>query len=100
MNKPTIIAPISTSDPSKHNRELYIANLPEGLSPNDVTELMNTAMVAIGANLKSGNPILSTWMSSDSNYAFIEFRSPEETNNAFKLDGISLLGKVYCFNFI
>ena len=69
-------------------------NLPEGLSPNDVTQLINTAMIAIGANIKSGNPVLCTWMSSDQNYALLEFRTPEETNNAFKLDGISLLGKV------
>jgi hypothetical protein len=69
-------------------------NLPDGLSPNDVTQLINTAMIAISANIKSGNPVLSTWMSSELNYALLEFRTPEETNNAFKLDGISLLGKV------
>lgn len=69
-------------------------NLPEGLSPTDVTELINAAMVAINLNIRSGNPVLSTWMSTDRNYAFLEFRTPEEANNAFKLDGISLLGKV------
>jgi len=71
-------------------------NLPEGLSPADVTELINSAMVAIGANVKSGNPVLSAWInSSDLNYAFLQFRTPEEATNAFKLDGISLLGKVF-----
>lgn len=73
-----------------------MANLPDGLNPTDVVQLMNTAMVAIGANLKLGNPILSAWISGDKNYAFLEFRTPEEANNAFKLDGINLLGKVYC----
>ena len=78
----------------KRNLEMYVGNLPEGLTPNDVTELMNTAMKAISAHVKSGNPILSTWMSSDRNYAFLEFRTLEEARNALKLDGLSLLGKV------
>lgn len=85
--------PISHSDPAKIKRELYITNFPEGLIPSQVTELMNTAMVAINANIKSGNPIVSTWINPESNYAILEFRTEEEANNAFKLDGISILGK-------
>ena len=34
---------------------------------------------------ESGPPILSAWISSDSHYAFVEFRSAEEANNGFKL---------------
>jgi RNA recognition motif-containing protein len=85
--------PISNSDPKKIKRELYITNFPEGLTPQQITELMNTAMIAINANTKIGNPIISTWMNPDSNYAILEFRSEEEANNAFKLDGLSILGK-------
>jgi splicing factor U2AF subunit len=55
---------------------------------------MNTAMISMELNVKSGNPIISTWISGENNYAFLEFRTPEEAKNAFKLDGISLLGKV------
>jgi len=57
-------------------------------------ELLNNAMIAIGANIRSGNPILSAWVKENSLYAFLEFRTPEEANNAFKLDGINILGKV------
>ena len=73
---------------------MYVANLPEGLTPNDVTELMNAAMIAMDANINTGNPITGAWMSTDQNCSFLEFRSPEETINALKLDGISLLGNV------
>jgi hypothetical protein len=73
---------------------MYVGNLPEGLTPSDVTQLMNTAMVSMGLNVKSGNPIISTWISSENYFAFLEFRIPEEAKNALKLDGISLLGKV------
>lgn len=85
--------PISNSDPAKIKRELYITHFPDGLIPSQLTELMNTAMIAINANIKSGNPIISAWINPDSNYAIIEFRTEEEANNAFKLDGISILGK-------
>ena len=54
---------------------------------------MNTAMIAINANLKSGNPIISAWINPESNCAILEFRSEEEANNAFKLDGLSIVGK-------
>ena len=57
-------------------------------------ELMNTAMIAMDANIKSGSPIIGAWMSPDQNCSFLEFRLPEEANNALKLDGISLLGNV------
>lgn len=87
-------APISTSDPTKRDREIYISNLPEGLSPNDITELINTAMISINANVKSGPPVIGCWISAEQNCAFLEFRTPEEATNAFKLDGISLLEKV------
>jgi hypothetical protein len=86
--------PITTSDPSKRDRELYITNLIEGLQPADVSELMNTAMQAIGAITKSGNPIISVWMDSQQNCSFLEFRSAEEATNAFKLNGMDILGKV------
>jgi hypothetical protein len=85
--------PISpTSDISKREREAYVSNLPKGLTPTDVMELMNNALVAMQANIKLGNPIISAWMSAENNYAFLEFRSPEEAKNSHKLDGITILG--------
>lgn len=87
-------APVSNSDPAKADRELYVANIPFGIGPNDLMQLLNNAMIAIGANLRSGNPIISAWMKENNQYAFLEFRTAEEANNAFKLDGISILDKV------
>ena len=57
-------------------------------------ELINIAMIAINANTKPGNPILTAWMSADKNHAFLEFRTPEEAINAYRLDGLSLLERV------
>lgn len=35
----------------------------------------------------------SVWISSDGNYAFIEFRTPEEANEGFVLNDLMILGK-------
>ena len=55
---------------------------------------MNTAMLAMGCNTISGNPIVDAWVNTEQDYAFLEFRTHEEAAKEMKLDGISLLGKV------
>ena len=39
-----------------------------------------------------GNPVVSTWISTDTHYAFIEFRNSEEANLGFRLHGMSIGG--------
>lgn len=39
-----------------------------------------------------GNPVVSTWISSDSHYAFVEFRTAEEANHGFQLQGMNIQG--------
>ena len=39
-----------------------------------------------------GNPVISTWISTDTHYAFIEFRNSEEANLGFRLHGMSIGG--------
>lgn len=46
---------------------------------------MNEAILNIGIIKEPGNPILSAWISSDSHYAFVEFRNAEEANLGFRL---------------
>ncbi len=76
-----------------------MANLPKGLTPKDVTELLNSALVVIEANLKAGDPILSAWINPEQNYAILEFRCPKEVQNAFKLNGLKLIDKVKIINY-
>ena len=90
----SINIPITNSDISKRPRELYLSNYPEELTPNDILELMNTALISIKGNTQSGNPIIDIWMNTEQKNAFLEFRSPEEASNALKLDGLNILGKV------
>mmetsp|Transcript_17972 Transcript_17972/g.30583 ORF Transcript_17972/g.30583 Transcript_17972/m.30583 type:complete len:145 (+) Transcript_17972:687-1121(+) len=39
-------------------------------------------------NLEPGNPVVSSWISTDGHYGFIEFRTPEEANLGFELQGL------------
>lgn len=94
MTKPVNdIAPISTTDKSKRDRELYVMNLPSGISPNDIMELLNTALISIEANTKIGKPIISAWVNSNEEFTLLEFRSSDECLNALKLNGMQLLNK-------
>jgi splicing factor U2AF 65 kDa subunit len=53
---------------------------------------MNEAILSLGVIKEPGNPILSAWISSDSHYAFVEFRNSEEANLGFKLLGMNING--------
>ena len=53
---------------------------------------MNEAILTKGVIKETGCPILSAWISSDSHYAFIEFRNAEEANLGFHLQGMNING--------
>lgn len=53
---------------------------------------MNEAILSLNIIKEPGNPILSAWISSDSHYAFVEFRNAEEANMGFKLQGMNIQG--------
>ena len=77
-------------DPStKNKRELYIGNVPEGTGP-DLGDFLAAAMVQSGLAAKAGNPIVQTRISG--RFAFVEFRTIQETNNALNMNGIPFLG--------
>ena len=46
-------------------------------------DIINEAMVSMNVLEESGNPVVSTWISSDGHYAFVEFRTAEEANLGF-----------------
>ena len=86
-------APISTTEKSKRDRELYVTNLPSGLSTKEIVNLLNIAMISIEANIKPGDPILNATTIPDKDYTLLEFRTPEECVNGYKLNGMSFLNK-------
>jgi hypothetical protein len=55
-------------------------------------DIINEAMGSLGVLEDSGNPVVSTWISSDGHYAFVEFRTAEEANLGFQLQGMNIQG--------
>lgn len=82
-----------SSQANKLDRELYIGNLPSGVTIPQLIELLNNAMINLGLNKYPGPPVLSAWISNDGHYAFVEFRSIEEAQAGYALNDSCILGQ-------
>ena len=72
-------------------RELYVGNLPPGVTIPQITEFLNAAMVQLGIAANPQGSVVSAWVSGDGHYAFVEFRSVEECNAALTyLNGLQV----------
>jgi hypothetical protein len=85
--------PISSSDISKKDIELYVINLPGDLAEEQIKELLNTALISIEANDKKGNPIVNVTKGKNGNFFILEFRTTNECKNALKLNGMKILNR-------
>mmetsp|Transcript_38450 Transcript_38450/g.50430 ORF Transcript_38450/g.50430 Transcript_38450/m.50430 type:complete len:106 (-) Transcript_38450:543-860(-) len=54
--------------------------------------IINDAMIRLEVITEPGNPVISTWISTDGHYAFVEFRNAEEANLGFRLHGMKISG--------
>lgn len=80
---------------TKTQREIYVGNIPPGITIPQLTEFINEAMKQLGLAQQSpfGGPVVTCWISTDSHYAFVEFRTVEEATSALTgLSGISCGG--------
>lgn len=97
MTKPSLLnenIPISTTEKTKRNRELYVTNLPSNISIDEIKGLLNTAMISIEAHVESGLPIVKAIpVENNPNFTLLEFRCEEECQNALKLNGMQFLDK-------
>ena len=78
---------------SKTDRKLYIGNLPPGMTPPSLVKMLNTALLTLKPeDFAPGEPVISSWISNDGHYAFVEFRTAEEATKGFILNGIEISG--------
>lgn len=84
---------VKTAQTTKVDRKLYVGNLPAGITQIQLVDLLNTALINKKLNAYPGHPVLSSWISQDGHYAFVEFRSIEEANLAFSLNNYPILGQ-------
>ena len=70
----------------KKMRELYVGNVPAGVTNEQLKEVLGGAMQQVGLNEQPGNPIVQCFMSG--NFGFVEFRSASEASKGMNLDKI------------
>ena len=83
---------MSMAQTAKIDRKLYVGNLPPGITQQLLMNIVNEAMLSLGVIKEPGNPVISTWISTDTHYAFVEFRNSEEANLGFRLHGMNING--------
>jgi RNA recognition motif-containing protein len=86
--------PMSKHTPEKQdkiNRELHIGNTNPALQPAQLQSFLNAAMVQGGLATAPGPSVVTVRCSGK--FAFAEFRSIDEANNAMNLLGIILMGR-------
>lgn len=71
-------------------KELYVGNLPAGIAIQTLINRVNDALISMGATTMAGTPIVSGWLGGEGQFAFFEFRTVEECNNAMSLNGYVL----------
>jgi splicing factor U2AF 65 kDa subunit len=66
---------------------LYVGNIPFGVTEEEMMEYFNQQMHLSGLAQAVGNPVLACQINLDKNFAFLEFRSIDETTQAMAFDG-------------
>lgn len=75
---------------TKPHREIYIGNLPPGITMQQLAEFLNAAMKQLGYS-KDLNSVVTAWVSPDGHYGFVEMRTMEEATAALQnLNGIQV----------
>ncbi|GMT19253.1 hypothetical protein PFISCL1PPCAC_10550, partial [Pristionchus fissidentatus] len=75
------------------SRRLYVGNIPFGCNEDVMLDFFNQQMHLCGLAQAPGNPILACQINLDKNFAFIEFRSIDETTAGMAFDGINFMGQ-------
>ena len=75
------------------DKKLYIGNLPNGMTPPSLVKMLNISLLTLKPeDFAPGEPVISSWVSPDGHYAFVEFRTAEEATKGFILNGFKIMG--------
>ncbi|XP_077086836.1 splicing factor U2AF 65 kDa subunit-like [Siphateles boraxobius] len=85
--------PAVGSQMTRQARRLYVGNIPFGITEESMAEFFNTQMRLAGLSQAPSNPVLAVQINQDKNFAFLEFRSVDETTQAMAFDGIIFQGQ-------
>ncbi|GAA57078.1 hypothetical protein CRM22_006892 [Opisthorchis felineus] len=80
--------PFAGSAVCRQARRLYVGNIPFTATEENMMEFFNKQMRAQGLVQAEGSPIIAVQINMEKNFAFLEFRSVDETTQGLALDGI------------
>uniref|UniRef100_H2Z1Z9 Splicing factor U2AF subunit n=1 Tax=Ciona savignyi TaxID=51511 RepID=H2Z1Z9_CIOSA len=87
------IMPMAGSQMTRQARRLYVGNIPFGVTEDAMMDFFNNQMQIAGLTQAPGQPILAVQINLDKNFAFLEFRSVDETTHALAFDGINFMNQ-------
>lgn len=90
---PQAAVPVVGSTITRQARRLYVGNIPFGVTEEEMMEYFNQQMHLSGLAQAAGSPVLACQINLDKNFAFLEFRSIDETTQAMAFDGINFKGQ-------
>lgn len=85
--------PVVGSNVVMQSRRLYVGNIPFGVSETVMMDFFNQQMHLTGLAQSEGQPVIAVQINLDKNFAFLEFRSIDETTAAMAFDGIVFQGQ-------
>jgi len=85
--------PVVGSNVVMQSRRLYVGNIPFGVSETAMMDFFNQQMSLTGLSQSEGLPVIAVQINLDKNFAFLEFRSIDETTAAMAFDGIVFQGQ-------
>jgi len=79
-----------TSNVYRQAKRLYVGNIPETVTEDELTHFFNNVFVE--NNAASADAVISTQINREKNFAFIELRTPEEATAGMAFDGVNFKG--------
>ena len=74
---------------SRQARRLYVGGIPFGMADDAIIDFFNYQMRVTGLAQAEGNPVIKVQINREKNFAFLEFRSVDETTQALAFNGIN-----------
>lgn len=83
----TALLPSGLGGNSKSHRRLYVAGFPAEAAEDEISRFLNRTIASVTPS--STDAVLGVQISHDRNYAFVDFRTPEDASTLITFDGIS-----------